>query len=150
MVVETFFYLLDIGTSNALVLYNEDRRMKLKGGEASLMNIIELKKQLVADFIGREAMEELNGKGRAKGEELEHVPVRVEGNTRYRCALCAMEEKDKRTRFKCAMCGVPFCKAGNGRVENDCFTMAHKSEDILKHAKARHIAVHARKSIILH
>ena len=92
--------------------------MKLKGGEASPMNIVEFKKQLVADFIGREAMEELIGKARAKGDELEHVPVRVEGNTRYRCALCAMEEKDKRTRFKCAMCGVPFCKVGNGRVEN--------------------------------
>jgi hypothetical protein len=103
MVVETFLpcQCFDVGTSNALVLYNEYRRMKLKGGETSPMNIVEFKKQLVAEFIGREAMEELNGKGRAKGEELEHVPVRVEGNTRYRCALCAMEEKDKNWDLGC-------------------------------------------------
>jgi hypothetical protein len=139
--LKLFFYLLDVGTSNALVLHNEYRRMNQKGDEgSSQMNIVEFKKQLVADFLGREAMEELKGKGMAKGEGVEHVPVRVEGNTRYRCALCAMEEKDKRTRFKCALCGVPFCKVGNGRVENDCFTIAHKSEEILKYAKARHIA----------
>jgi Transposase IS4/DDE_Tnp_1-like zinc-ribbon len=139
--LKLFFYLLDVGTSNALVLYNEFRRMKLKGDEGSKpMNIVDFKKQLVADFIGKDKMDELKGQGSAKGEGMEHVPVRVEGNTRYRCALCTMEEKDKRTRFMCALCGVPFCSMGNGRVKTDCFTIAHKSEDILKCAKARHVA----------
>jgi hypothetical protein len=75
-----FFYLLDVGTSNALVLYNEYRRMKLKGDECSKpMNIVDFKKQLVADFIGKDKMDELKGQGSAKGEGMEHVPLCVEG-----------------------------------------------------------------------
>ena len=134
MVVETFFYLLDVGTSNALVLHNENRRTKQNGTEASPMNIVDFKKQLVADFIGNQRMEELSTGGKEMERDEEHVTVRVEGTTRYRCVLCAMEDKDKITRFKCGMCGVPFCSVGNGKVENDCFIKAHKSDDILKYA----------------
>jgi hypothetical protein len=26
-------------------------------------------------------------------------------------------------------CGVPLCSIGNGKVEDNCFTIAHKAED---------------------
>jgi hypothetical protein len=43
--LKLFFYLLDVGTSNALVLHNEYRRTtKQNGKEASPMNIVEFKK----------------------------------------------------------------------------------------------------------
>jgi hypothetical protein len=137
-----FFNLLDVGTSNALVLHNEYRRTTKKNGkEASPKIIVEFKKQLVADFIGKQRMEERSTGGKEIERDEEHVPVRVEGTTRYRCALCAMEDKDKRTRFKCGMCGVPLCSVGNGKVESDCFIIAHKSDNILKYAKAKHLAM---------
>jgi hypothetical protein len=37
--------------------------------------------------------------------------------------------KMHRTRYQCAGCGVPLCYIGNGNVEDDCFTIAHETED---------------------
>jgi hypothetical protein len=35
-----------------------------------------------------------------------------------------------RTRYQCRMFGVPLCSIGSGKVEDDCFTHAHESENI--------------------
>jgi hypothetical protein len=35
----------------------------------------------------------------------------------------------RRTRFQCAGCGVPLCLIGNGKVDNDCFTIAHETAE---------------------
>ena len=45
--LKLFFYLLDVGTSNALVLYK-----LAKGGDANLMSIVEFKRELVLAFVG--------------------------------------------------------------------------------------------------
>jgi hypothetical protein len=37
--------------------------------------------------------------------------------------------RKRRTRYQCAGCGVPLCSIDNGKVDNDCFTIAHETED---------------------
>jgi GTP-binding protein EngB required for normal cell division len=34
-----------------------------------------------------------------------------------------------RTRYQCAGCGVPLCLIDNGKVDNDCFTIAHETAE---------------------
>jgi hypothetical protein len=34
-----------------------------------------------------------------------------------------------RTWYQCAGGGVPLCSIGNGKVDNDCFKIAHETED---------------------
>jgi hypothetical protein len=46
---ETFFYLLDVGTSNALVLFNETKRIR----KEKTLNIVQFKMKLVEDLVGR-------------------------------------------------------------------------------------------------
>jgi Transposase IS4 len=52
--LKLFFYLLDVGTSNALVLYNEYLRMKAEetGNTFTSMNIVSFKMKLVNDLVG--------------------------------------------------------------------------------------------------
>jgi hypothetical protein len=43
------FYLLDVGTSNALVLFNESKRIR----KLKTQNIVQFKMKLVEDLVGR-------------------------------------------------------------------------------------------------
>ena len=126
--LKLFFYLLDVGTSNALVLYNESMKIRLEEtGGYTAMNIVQFKMQLVEDLVGRsiDDLFESGGGGRAE----QHTPVHIGGGVRSRCAYCALMSRVRRTRYQCAGCGVPLCSIGNGRVEDDCFTAAHETED---------------------
>jgi hypothetical protein len=63
-VAETFFYLLDVGTSNALVLYNESMKSRCrKEQQHTPMNIVEFKMKLVEDLVGRSIDNLFKGKG---------------------------------------------------------------------------------------
>jgi hypothetical protein len=54
VVAETFFYLLDVGASNALVLYNKSVKIGLpQTAQHTPMNIVQLKMKLVEDLVGR-------------------------------------------------------------------------------------------------
>ena len=55
-----------------------------------------------------------------------------------RCAYCALMGRKPRTRFMCAECGVPLCSMGNGRVNCDCFTEAHKTKEIVAMVLNKH------------
>ena len=124
--LKLFFYLLDVGTSNALVLYNESCRMRSNDGNYTPTNIVNFKMQLVECLAGR-SLDELFA-----DEEVvvEHIPVHLDGGLRSRCAYCSLTSVIRRTRYKCKGCGVPLCSIGSGRVENDCFTNAHESEQL--------------------
>ena len=114
--LKLFFYLLDVGTSNALVMYNESV------GEDLRMNIVEFKAKLIETFVGIKF-----GVGRPIGhQEIVHVPRR--SNSRNNCAYCALFSLYRRTRFHCAGCEVPLCSLGSGHVDKDCFTICHESE----------------------
>lgn len=121
--LKLFFYLLDVGTSNALVLYNEGLKSRLNAEETKPWNIVKFKTQLVEDLTGKK-QEELVDSGDKEISE-QHVPIRVDGQTRYRCTYCALKNIRRRTRHICAACGIPLCCLGNGKVDKDCFSFVH-------------------------
>lgn len=115
--LKLFFYLLDVGTSNALVLHNYTR--------SSPMTIVEFKMTLVNGFIG----ERMRG---IPEVIVQHLPTRSDG--RYRCAYCSLFNRMKRTRFRCSApcCQLPLCSVGTGSAGEDCFTLCHGNKAIHK------------------
>ena len=93
--LKLFFYLLDVGTSNALILYKLS-----KGGSNNDMLIVDFKESLMKSFVGPqiEAIQvDPNGM-------IPHLPEKAMG--RNRCAHCAIFGKSHHTRFCCA---APDC-----------------------------------------
>ena len=76
--LKLFFYLLDVGTSNALVLYNASIH------DSQKMNIVEFKAKLIETFVGRK----IGIGGPVAPVQVEHVPQRSSG--RNNCAYCAL------------------------------------------------------------
>jgi hypothetical protein len=118
--LKLFFYLLDVGTANALVLYREAMDNTIN------CNIVEYKMKLVMCLVGQKI-----------NEVPRNVPIvheLVHANRRHLCAYCALFSKKQRTRFKCNAqgCNLPLCSVGTGRVEADCFALAHANEEIRK------------------
>ena len=119
--LKLFFYLLDVGTSNALVLYNE--AVDLSGwSKDNKMNIVEFKMNLIESFCGSK----LDGGRVERSPEQRHVPER--SNSRNRCAYCALFSMNQQTRFRCSVCDVPLCTVGSGRVNQDCFVLCHENK----------------------
>jgi DDE_Tnp_1-like zinc-ribbon len=135
--LKLFFYLLDVGTSNALVLFNEAKRIR----KEKKMNIVQFKMKLVEDLVGRNIDNLFDGGGVDLDQ---HTPVHVENNVRLRCAYCALMSRMRRTRYQCAGCGVPLCSIGNGKVEDDCFTIAHETEERLEMVCQKHVELKKR------
>jgi hypothetical protein len=123
--LKLFFYLLDVGTSNALVLYNESAKIRLPPEKFTAMNIVDFKMHLIEGLVGK-SMDDLL----LEGEEMDviHEPVKMDDGVRMRCAFCALWSRMRRTRYQCRSCGVPLCSIGSGKVQDDCFTHAHESE----------------------
>lgn len=121
--LKLFFYLLDAGTSNALVLYNE--AMKTKENKKEPMNIAQFKLQLVESLVGRKL------KGLEDDTATEHSLARISGNNRLRCSYCSLTGTYCRTRYMCSGCGgVPYCSIGSGKTGKDCFAVVHENEEI--------------------
>jgi hypothetical protein len=59
----------------------------------------------------------------------QHTPVPMADGVWPWYAYCALMSKMHRTTYQCAGCGVPLYSIGNGKVEDDCFTIAHETED---------------------
>jgi hypothetical protein len=122
--LKLFFYLLDVGTSNALVLHNESAKMRATDAATySPMNIVDFKMHLVESLVARWM------DNQPVVEEVEHVPVHIQGGIRSRCAYCALLSRTRRTRYKCIGCGVPLCSIGSGKVDDDCFAQAHETKE---------------------
>jgi len=134
--LKLFFYMLDVGTGNALVLYNEQLKIRAEGGEYSEWNMVQFKMKLVEDLT-RKSMDELFGNF-VPDDEAKHVCVPIPGGRRVKCAYCGVMTRETRTRFMCAECGVPLCSMGNGRVKCDCFTEAHKTKEIVAMVLKKH------------
>jgi len=130
VVVETFFYLLDVATANALVLYNEGLKIRSNGREHKPMNIFEFKLAL-DETLGGEAVS--SAVPTRMCAESDHVEMQIPNNGRWRCAYCSLTSGGKsevRTRSMCAICRVPLCTKGSGKVDRNCFFLAHKSDDL--------------------
>ena len=74
--LKLFFYLLDVGMSNALVLFILTQRDGLKSS-----TIVEFKSELIQAFLGTRLQGILDN-------VLEHVPLCTDG--RFCCAHCAL------------------------------------------------------------
>lgn len=134
-----FFYLLDVGTSNSLVIYNEAMKV-LQPTTYTPMNIVDYKMLLVEGLIGKKIDDLLAGPDQEECEE--HVPVHIEDMKRKRCVLCSLRGKNRvRTRFICGKCKVPLCCVGSGRVETNCFDLAHKNETIIELVLEKHLSM---------
>jgi hypothetical protein len=118
--LKLFFYLLDVGTSNALVLHNEARK------PLPPINIAEFKKLIVDHFVGDRIVGSTNAE-----EETQHIAVKTDNSARLSCAYCSLHGQSSRTRFMCYACKIPLCCPGNGRSSSDCFKKAHMSNDLL-------------------
>ena len=119
--LKLFFYLLDVGTSNALVAYNEAMKDK-----QSPLNIVEFKTRLVESLVGEKLKDSISD--RENG--VEHAMVKISDSIRQKCSYCALTGTSSRTRYMCEGCGVPYCSIGSGRTTKDCFALAHDNEQI--------------------
>ena len=125
--LKLFFYLLDVGTSNSLVLYK-----LAKGSSADSLSIVEFKELLVQSFLGSR-MESI------PSAVASHVPEKAMG--RNRCAYCSLlSTKPRHTRFRCNApdCQLPLCSLGSGMVGQDCFTLCHANEEVHQAVKMRY------------
>ena len=117
--MKVFFYLLDIGISNALVLFREIMN--------SNINVVEYKKQLVNLLMGSR-LETIGA------PIIQHKLVRVEGEMRLSYAFCsAFSMNTKRTRNICQhpWYRLPLCSVGSSKDNEDCFVLAHRSEEMM-------------------
>jgi hypothetical protein len=143
VVAETFFYLLDVGTSNALVLHKEFLKTRKSGDKEPAMNIVQFKLLLVEGLVGK-SMDALM---QTPCDNDEHVLVQIEGGVRSRCAYCAlMSMGTPRTRYQCAACGVPLCAVGSSPNKVDCFAMAHQTDDRRHMVQNKYLEMQKRNS----
>jgi hypothetical protein len=123
--LKIFFYLLDVGTANALVLYREAISLTPTAEDDSKITIAEFKKKLVMGLVGPRLA-------------IVHRPIAthelVRTTRRHNCAYCALNSNQRRTRYKCAHpdCNIPLCSMGTGKTDTDCFALSHCNEMIRK------------------
>ena len=136
--LKLFFYLLDVGTSNALVLYRAATNDKI--------NVVKYKEKLVQMWIGDRL-------SHVERPIVLHKLVRRENNQRLGCAYCSTFGVTKITRFRCGhpQCMIPLCSVGTGTTEQDCFALAHTHEEVRRAVCMRYTrmtikANHKRKS----
>jgi Transposase IS4 len=124
--MKLFFYLLDVGTANSLILYNTAMTGKRD------LTISEFKKKLVMALVGSKL--ELV----PKPVNLVHELVRTE--RRHMCVHCGLMGVTKCTRYVCAAegCRLPLCSVGTGKAKMDCFASVHRSEDVRQMAVSKH------------
>jgi hypothetical protein len=99
--LKLFFYLLDVGTGNTLVLYNEQLKVHSKGQEYTRLNVSEFKMKLVDDLVGK-LLTDLFGNS-CPDEEMEHTCARTADSCCERpeqgtCVLYVV--------FRCVLWGV--------------------------------------------
>jgi hypothetical protein len=106
------------------------------------MNIVDFKMQLVEGLVGR-----LIYSQSGQEEVVDHVPVKMQGEVRSRCAYCALLLRTRRTRYKCLGCGVPLCSIGSGKVDNNCFALAHETVERRELVCKKFVAMQKRTTL---
>jgi hypothetical protein len=118
--LKLFFYQLDVGTSNALVLCNQATNKNI--------NIVSFKKSLIHWLVGEKILRIV-----PQPQRPEHQHLLVRGEARRRCVYCdAFAPSVKRTRYYCSHpnCLLPLCLMGSDKDSRDCFALAHGNEHI--------------------
>ena len=132
--LKLLFYLLDVSTANALILY----KSTLEESDRNALNIDAYKKKLVYGWLGTR-MEEV-----PTAPTTIHELIRTD-NSRHYCVYCAVDsvQPPQRTRFRCNHpdCNLPLCSVGTGKTEVDCFALSHSSEHIRQICMKKHEAM---------
>jgi DNA polymerase III subunit epsilon len=125
--LKLFFYFLDVGTANALVLHNMAMNTNY--------NIVEFKTKLIKQLMGSR-IEPVNQSIHAE-HELERTDARMQ------CVYCGLTNIHKRTRYRCRApsCQLPLCAVGSGKSKQDCFMLAHSSDRVLEIALQKYNAM---------
>jgi hypothetical protein len=131
--LKLFFYLLDVGTANAMILY----RLAVDDNQ---INLADFKLQVIEGLLGNKHKAIVRAPSTPKEENL-HKPGQVHG--RYRCAYCALYSAKSRTSFKCSApgCGIPLCVPGHGKADRDCFNIVHRDPELLKATRLKYEAM---------
>ena len=126
--LKLFFYLLDVGTSNALVLY------KSASARTDVFTIVNFKGYLVQAFLGNRLQS-------VPEAVVSHFPTSSLG--RNRCVHCAIFSRVRRTRFHCSApdCQLPLCSVGSGQGVQDCFSLCHGNPELLAAALIKYQAM---------
>lgn len=130
--LKLFFYMLDVATSNALVLYKLATKPRNDN-----MTIKSFKQILVENFVGGKIGDLVVGINPGNT----HSSERMEG--RHKCVYCKLFfGRATRTRIRCSHpgCKIPLCSGGTGRGGNDCFSLCHVNEQV-RLATWRHFQV---------
>jgi hypothetical protein len=110
--LKLFFYLLDLCTSNALLLFNEVKKNSTS---------IEFKRLLVQSLVG------------AKIEEVARMPINIHKAVRMnRVATCVPIVPCCPKSLKPDTSVLPLCTAATGVSRMDCFALAHNNENMRK------------------
>jgi Transposase IS4 len=122
--LKLFFYLLDVGTANALVLYREAMNNETTNKTTTKITIVEFKAKLVNMLVGNKISKPV------VLEPTVHEMIRT--HRRHICTYCALFSKVTRTRYKCIVpsCDLALCGVSNGRSESDCFAKAHATKEM--------------------
>jgi Transposase IS4 len=119
--LKLFFYLLDVGTANALVLYNETMKEK--------MNIFEFKQKLVTSLLGSRI--NIN----KPTIPASHALIINPDDGRHMCAYCGLTGTLSRTRFCCQAddCKLQLCSFGYSKLKTedkrqDFFALSHDNK----------------------
>lgn len=127
--LKLFFYLLDVGTANSLVLYRE----AMDNDATRNLSIVDFKKQIVHTIIGERVQKTI----KLTDDENIHKLTKYEGPTdrRYTCVVCAIMSKKTKTRYICqhVECMMPFCTPQYG----DCHAKAHGQKDLYELCKRK-------------
>jgi hypothetical protein len=116
--LKLFFYQLDVGTSNALVLFNE--------ATGKSLNIATFKKKLFEVLIGDRIRN-----SNVVEQSLEHALVH--GEPCLKCVYCDMlSNVNRRTQYYCSnpYCMLPLCNIDPDKDTHDCFALAHATEQM--------------------
>ncbi|KAG7354301.1 transposase IS4 [Nitzschia inconspicua] len=122
--LKLFFYLLDVGTSNALVLYNE-----AMNGKQDPYNMVDFKNKVTEALVGHLLRDDITS-----DQSVAHSMTHISCAERQRCTYCSLKGKVARTRYMCKACGVPYCSIGSGKTDKDCFASAHETKKFAKFA----------------
>ena len=131
--LKLFYYNLDVGTANALILYN----LAVYSNKNDYWNITDYKKKLLLSLVGTRITNV------AEEIVVAHELRRTYNDERHMCAYCLITGIRCRTRYVCANpnCNLPLCSVGSGRADKDCFALSHANDNMLAITKARHEAM---------
>ena len=94
-------------------------------GKRKPYNIADFKAKVVEALVGAKLKDVPD-----TNVAVEHAMIPIQNGERQRCSYCTLIGEQCRTHFMCEGCEVPYCSIGLGKMEKDCFALAHDNDQI--------------------